>query len=214
MAPCENDPTIQVVAGNTCIDFETVTTATARAEYYMEDGGEPVLGPGFVPGNRSVAYLRRVWRELGGLPEDLTFYADDSVFGRQMVEAGYKMAYAPEALTYWGRPAHLSRFWKEQFNYGRGDGEAMIKVPCAFRWHQRGYLPKYLVPPVTAIRFLHKRCKPATLGCVLKGGGISALFMLLPLTLGQGYAFGKGFLIGNERGKTECLHCRSRLATQ
>jgi len=35
--------------------------------------------------DRSVAYKKRVWRELGGLPEDLTFYADDSVFGRQML---------------------------------------------------------------------------------------------------------------------------------
>ena len=65
----------------------------------------PKLGAGFVPGNRSVAYTKKVWRELGGLPEDLTLYADDSVFGMQMIQAGYKMAYASRALVYWSRPA-------------------------------------------------------------------------------------------------------------
>jgi len=92
--PFEADPTVQIVAGNTQIDKETVKTAAARAEYYIENGGEPDLRPGFVPGNRSVAYTKQVWQELGGLPEDLTFYADDSVFCRQMVQSGYKMAYA------------------------------------------------------------------------------------------------------------------------
>ena len=81
--PFEKDPSVDVVAGSTQIDKETLASAVARAEYYIENGGEPKLGPGFVPGNRSIAYTKKVWRELGGLPEDLTFYADDSVFGRQ-----------------------------------------------------------------------------------------------------------------------------------
>lgn len=212
MAPFEKDASVEIVAGNTCIDKETVNSEVARAEYSMENGGEPRLGRGFVPGNRSVAYTKKVWRELGGLPEDLTFYADDSVFGRQMVDGGYKMAYAPRAMTYWGRPNNLRAFWKEQFNYGRGDGEAMIKVPCAYRWHEKGWLPKFLVPYMTAIRFFQKRCRPAVLWRVLKDGGASALFMLPLLTLGQGYAFGTGFLIGERRGRTECRECRARVA--
>src|SRR5690606_34355555 len=97
-------PSVEVVAGNTCIDKETVKSAAARAEYYYENGGESKLGPGFVPGNRSVAYTKRVWSVLGGLPEDLTFYADDSVFGRQMVQAQLRFAYAPLAMTFWARP--------------------------------------------------------------------------------------------------------------
>ena len=212
ISPFEADATIQVVAGNTCIDMETVTSAVARAEFYMENGGEPSLGPGFVPGNRSVAYTKTVWRDLGGLPEDLTFYADDSVFGRQMIQAGYKMAYAPKAMTYWGRPNHLRQYWKEAWNYGRGDGEAAIKIPCAFRWWERGYIPGFLVPSLTAIRFLQNRCGLTAISRVLRHGGIRALLTLPLLALGQGYSFGKGYVVGDARGKVACQQCRARLS--
>jgi GT2 family glycosyltransferase len=101
ITPFEDDAEVDVVAGNTQIDAQAIKGAVARAEYYVENGGEPRLEPGFVPGNRSVAYTKKAWRQLGGLPEDLTFYADDSVFGRQMIQAGCRTAYAPKAMTYW-----------------------------------------------------------------------------------------------------------------
>ena len=91
----------------------------ARASIIMKMVAESKLGPGFVPGNRSVAYTKKVWSDLNGLPEDLTFYADDSVFGRQMVQANLKFAYAPDAMTFWARPKSLSQFYREQFLYGK-----------------------------------------------------------------------------------------------
>lgn len=209
--PFEADPDVEIVAGNTQIDKETVKTAAARAEYYIENGGEPRLGPGFVPGNRSVAYTKTVWRELGGLPEDLTFYADDSVFGRQMVLAGYKMAYAPKAMTYWGRPDKLRDFWKEQGRYGRGDGEALIKTPFAFRVHKKGYLPACCVPLLTGVRFLTKRLRAAPMWRALSRGDFAALVCMPLLAFGNGYYFGKGYLLGAAHGDMHCTECRKRL---
>ncbi|HON91252.1 MAG TPA: glycosyltransferase [Sedimentisphaerales bacterium] len=209
--PFEADPDVEIVAGSTQIDKETVKTAAARAEYYIENGGEPRLGSGFVPGNRSVAYTKTVWRELGGLPEDLTFYADDSVFGRQMVHAGYKMAYAPKAMTYWGRPSRLRDFCKEQYNYGRGDGEAGIKTPFAFTLYAKSKIPRSLVPFFTGIRGLQKHLRLSAVVRALRAADFPALAMMPVLLFCRNYSFGKGYLIGDAHGLDHCRDCRRRL---
>lgn len=209
--PFESDPQVEIVAGNTQIDKETVRSAAARAEYYIENGGEPKLGPGFVPGNRSVAYTKKVWRELGGLPEDLTFYADDSVFGRQMVQTGYKMAYAPRAMTYWRRPSKLRDFCKEQYNYGRGDGEAAIKTPFAFKLYAKGKIPRSLVPLLTGIRGMQKHLQMSAVMRAVRAVDLAALVMMPVLLFARNYAFGKGYLIGDAHGEQFCQACRSRL---
>ncbi len=208
--PFEKDSSVEVVAGSTQIDKETVRSAAARAEYYIENGGEPKLGPGFVPGNRSMAYTKKVWRELGGLPEDLTFYADDSVFGRQIVEGGYNVAYAPKAMTYWGRPRKLGQFWRETFNYGRGDGEAMIKMPYSFKLYLKG-VPTCLVAPLTGLRVMQKQCKLPAIIRAISRFDLPALFMMPILTFGKGWNFGKGYLVGYAHGNEHCVECRKRL---
>ncbi len=209
--PFEVGPEVEVVAGNTQIDKETVRSAVARAEYYLENGGEPRLEPGFVPGNRSVAYTKKVWRELGGLPEDLTFYADDSVFGRQMIQAGYRMAYAPRAMTYWGRPSRLRDFWHEQYVYGIGHGEADIKVPAAFRWYLKGDVPLVIVPILTAIRMLQKQVRLAAIWRAMRRFDLPGLLLMPVLCLGNGYYLAKGHIKGYHQGQIQCRTCRARL---
>lgn len=208
--PFENDPRVEVVAGSTQIDKETVKSTTARAEYYLTNGGESKFGLGFIPGNRSMAYIKKVWRELGSLPEDLTFYADDSVFGRQIVEGGYKMAYAPKAMTYWGRPRKLKQFWRETYNYGRGDGEALIKMPYALKLHLKG-MPAFFVPPLTGLRIMQQQCKLSAIIRAIKRFDLPALFMMPILTFGIGWSFSKGYLVGYIHGNEHCLECRKRL---
>jgi GT2 family glycosyltransferase len=209
--PFEQDDSVEVVAGSYEIERESLRSAAANAEYYLENGGRPKLEPGFVPGNRSMAYTRKVWRELGGLPEDLTQYADDSVFGRQILQAGYKMSFAPAALVYWSRPARLRDFWKEQFKYGKGDGEASIKVPFAFRLHQRKLLPKAAVPLLTGIRSLQKQTSLKAVKSAVAARDLPALLVMPLLTFGNGYHFAKGYLEGDKRGEEHCQACRARL---
>lgn len=211
--PFERDESIQVVIGNTCIDIETVKSAVARAEYYIENGGVANPGPGSRAGNRSVAYLKKVWEELGGLPGDLTYAADDSVFGRQIIEAGYKTAYAPKAMTYWGRPQKLKQFWREQFVYGRGDGEALIKMCYAFKLHLKG-MPAFLVSPLNGLRVMQKQLKLTAIKRALMKGDVAALLIMPILTFGNGWNFGKGYIIGYGHGNKHCLKCRKRLTKE
>jgi len=208
--PFEQDPRVEVVAGNTCIDKETVKSAAARAEYYIDNGGFSKHGPGFVPGNRSVAYTKKVWRELGGLPEDLTFYADDSVFGRQMLQAGYKMAYASKAMTFWGRPQKLKQFWKEHFNYGKGDGEADIKKPFVVKLWEKGLLPAFMVPFLNGCRTMQKQKWLGAIARTIGSADMVALAVMPILYFGRGYWFAKGFLEGS-KSAVNCMECRKRL---
>ena len=209
--PFEQDQAIEVVAGNTQIDRESVRTAVAWADFYANRGGKPKLGPGFVPGNRSIAYKKSVWRRLGGLPEDLTFYADDSVFGRQINLAGCRIAYARAAMTHWSRPERFRDFWKESFNYGRGDGEAAIKTPFAFRLYEHGFLPSWMVPPVNAVRQMQTHGHPIAMLRAIRDGRYAAAICIPVLELGIGWNFARGYLVGDRRGRTECLACRARL---
>lgn len=209
--PFEADTTVEVVAGNYCIDKSSVKSAAARAEYYLENGGFAQFGPDFVVGNRSVGYKRYVWNKIDGLPEDLTLYADDSVFGRQILQEGFIMAFAPKAIVYWTRPSRLRDFWKEQKNYGRGDGEALIKVPFAFRLWLSGKLPVFLVPFLTGVRRIHTGLNQNGILIALKRMDIIAIVFMPLLLFGNGWHFAKGFLTGFSHGNNNCQGSRARL---
>ena len=217
--PFEADESIDVVIGSYGVDASTIKTAAARAEHYIEGEGSPfwirdgeaALRNGVAPSNRSVAYTKKLWRELGGLPEDLTRCADDSVFGRQILQSGCRMAFAPLAMVYWQRHRSLKQFWREQYAYGRGDGEAGIKAPAAFRLFRRRLLPRALVAPLTGLRTLTKQIKPARLWRALRKGDLLACACMPVLSFGNGYRFAKGYLVGHEYGNRHCLACRARL---
>lgn len=211
ISPFEKVNSIEVVAGSTCIDIETLKSAVSRAEFYIENGGEPTLNPGFIIGNRSSAYLKRIWIEVGGLAEDLTFYADDSVFGRQIVEKKYKMAFAPNAMSYWARPNKINQFWKEQWNYGRGGGEANIKKPRLFKLYQKGKIPWTVALFGNATWNLIKQIKFKSIRKCLKKLDFAALVYMPILAWGNGYNRIKGYKVGYEYGIENCTDCRSRL---
>lgn len=211
ITPFENDPLNEVTLGNTCIDVETLKTAISRAEYYFENEGRYFFGPGTVPGNRSIAYKKGIWVNLQRLPEDLTFYADDSVFGRQMIEAGFRFAYAPNAMTYWARPRKLRQFWREQYLYGRGDGEAFIKTPLIFKFFRDNNLPLEVVPYChAAIQLLKLRLYLGMLKAIKKCD-IAAFLSMPVLIVGNNFHFAKGYVAGYKTGNINCLLCRARL---
>lgn len=211
IVPFEKDHSIEVVAGSTCIDTETVKSVAAKAELILEDGGIPVLKEGKVPGNRSIAYNKLVWKKVGKLPEDLTFYADDSVFGRQLVQEGFKFAFAPRAMTYWGRPKKLKHFFREQFVYGRGDGEAFIKTPFAFKWYLKGRIPKFIVPYFNVFINCLKPTVYKAMGRAIKKFDLISFFVIPVLLIGRTFHYAKGYMVGYNSGNIKCVSCRNRL---
>lgn len=209
--PFEANPSIEVVAGNTCIDTETVTSLAGRCEYILEKGGFPRLEEGYVPGNRSIAYKKRIWDSIGKLPEDLTFYADDSVFGRQLVQGKYKFAYAPGAQTFWGRPTTFNAFFKEQYVYGKGDGEAFIKTPRAFKWHLSGQLPKGFIAPLQALINLIKTNTWTAVIRAVSRGRLKEAVLIPYFNASRSYNHARGYIEGYEAGLDKCSDCRNRL---
>src|SRR5208337_3966029 len=123
----------------------------------------------------------------------------------------YKIACAPNALVFWARHRCLSAFWKEQFRYGLGDGEAYIKTPFAFRLHQRYGLPRILVPLLTGLREAGKHLTWKSVVRALRANDIGAIAIMPILLFGRGYAFGEGYLRGYDRGCNNCLGARARL---
>ena len=212
MHPFEEDPEIQLVIGNTCIDPESVKTLVAKTEWYIQKGGFESLTPeGSIGGNRSSAYLKKIWQECGGLPEDLTFYADDSTLFRQYRQAGYKYAFAPKAMTYWGRTGILSKYWREAFLYGRGDGEAAIKMSCTFKWYIQKKIPAWMETWLNAFRFLQTQFHFHAIINSLKAGDFGVMFLMPVFSFGLGWNRSKGYHIGYVNGFRQCQACRSRL---
>jgi len=209
--PFEKDVAVEVVAGNSCYDVESISSAIAWAEYFIERGGFIKVGEGFEPGNRSVAYKKELWVKLGKLPEDLTFYGDDQTFGRQMIQEKVKFAYAPQAMTFWGRPKHAEQFFREMFNYGKGDGEALIKVPKAFKLFRDGKIGSSVVPFLSGTFNLIKSFRIRYCLEALRNKKFSSVIYIPYLLFFRGYYHSKGYLIGFEIGSKNCLDCRSRL---
>ena len=177
----------------------------------MEKGGIQVFEKNYVPGNRSVAYKKNIWQLLGGLPEDLSFAADDSVFGRQLIQGNYKFAYAQSAMTFWGRPTKLKQYFREEFVYGKGDGEAFIKTPRAFKWYYEGNISRKLVPLVSMILQLFKINVWKGVFSALHNLNFIAAIIIPILVCGRSYYHSKGYLIGFDNGNINCLNCRERL---
>lgn len=218
--PWEADPTLDVVMGNYDVERYTSPTAAARADsalnkvstaFAVSQDGRVSRREGVFPSNRSVAYTKTVWRKLGGLPEDLTRCADDSVFGRQMIQEGLKIAFAPNAFVYWYRPADFRSYWKEQFGYGRGRGEAALTTPFVIRMYRRGFLPRWFVPLSNGFRWATQRKALSAVSELLAKRDPIGAASVIPLAFGCGYSFAKGYLIGERHGAEHCNSCRSRL---
>lgn len=115
----------------------------------------------FLPSSRSLLLRRSAWERVGGYPEWLD-YCEDLVFDLALRRAGCRFVFEPRA-TVWFRPRpSLGSFFRQYFQYARGDGKADL-----WRWRH-------------AIRY-------ATYGLAL--AGFLRLRWLVPLVLVGGVAY-------------------------
>ena len=77
----------------------------------------------FLPSGRSVAFRKKVWKAVGGYPENL-YTGEDTLFALRLKEKGFKFKLAKEALVYWRGRNTLKSFIKQFYLYGKGDGKA------------------------------------------------------------------------------------------
>jgi glycosyltransferase involved in cell wall biosynthesis len=89
----------------------------------------------FLPSSRSVAFLKRAARDVEGYPEWLDF-CEDLIFDLCLQDRFGPFVFAPEALVYFRPRGSLRAFFKQYYQYARGDGKADL-------WRLR-HLVRYL----------------------------------------------------------------------
>jgi hypothetical protein len=79
----------------------------------------------FMPSHRSVAYRRSAWERVGGYPEWLD-YCEDLLFDMRLRDLGGRIAFEPNATVEFQPRPSVAAFFKQYFQYARGDGTARI----------------------------------------------------------------------------------------
>ncbi len=77
----------------------------------------------FLPSSRSVAFLKSSWQTAGRYPEWLDF-CEDLIFDFRLREEAGPFAFTPEAIVYFRPRGNLKAFFKQYYQYARGDGKA------------------------------------------------------------------------------------------
>jgi glycosyltransferase involved in cell wall biosynthesis len=121
----------------------------------------------FLPSSRSVAFLKSSWKAVGGYPEWLDF-CEDLIFDFRLRDKLGPFAFAPKAIVYFRPRRSLEAFFKQYYQYARGDGKADL-------WRKRHairYLTYLLGLPLLLI--LGAVVSPAwwLLGSILAGVGM------------------------------------------
>jgi glycosyltransferase involved in cell wall biosynthesis len=121
--PLHEDPSVDVVSGFFLPDPHTIfETAMGATVLPVEADVRPEH---FLPSSRSVAFRKEAWEQVGGYPEWLDF-CEDLVFDFSLLHSGHKFLFAPQALAYFRPRGTLGAFWRQYYQYARGDGKANL----------------------------------------------------------------------------------------
>ncbi|MGD2206985.1 MAG: glycosyltransferase [Anaerolineae bacterium] len=145
----ESDRFVAVVSGWFVADpqsiFETAMGATVLPHVREIDAET------FLPSSRSVAFRKAAWEAVGGYPEWLD-YCEDLIFDFRLRELYGSFPFAPEAKVHFRPRGSLRAFFKQYYQYARGDGKADL-------WRKRHairYLTFLLAGPLLiALALLH-----------------------------------------------------------
>lgn len=140
------DPGVDVVSGFFATDpqtpFEFALGATIMPE--LAD----VQPDKFLPAGRSMAFRKSAWQQAGGFPEWLD-YCEDLVFDLTMKQQGARFVFAPRAIAHARPRQSLRAFWRQYYNYARGDGKTDLwRKRHAIRYLTYASLPALLLAPI------------------------------------------------------------------
>jgi len=99
----------------------------------------------FLPSSRSVAFRKEAWQAVGGYPEWLD-YCEDLVFDFALRKLG-PFAFAPKAIAHFRPRGSLGVFFRQYYQYARGDGKADLFR----RRHAIRYLTYLVAVPAIAV---------------------------------------------------------------
>lgn len=140
------DPSVDVVSGFFATDpqtpFEMALGATIMPD--LRD----VNPAKFLPAGRSMAFRKAAWQAVGGFPEWLD-YCEDLVFDIAMQRNGARFVFAPDAIVHARPRATMRAFWRQYYNYARGDGKADLwRKRHAIRYLTYATLPALILAPL------------------------------------------------------------------
>ena len=156
------DPAVQVVSGFFVPDPQTVFEVAMGATVLPEV--REIRPASFLPSSRSVAFRKAAWAAAGGYPEWLD-YCEDLIFDFRLRALYGPFPFVPQAVVYFRPRGSLRAFWRQYWQYARGDGKANL-------WLRR-HLIRYTTylgagPVLVALGFLHH---PAWWLLLLAGAG-------------------------------------------
>jgi glycosyltransferase involved in cell wall biosynthesis len=147
VAPLDDDetkPFTAVVSGWFVADphtlFETAMGATVLP-HVREINPET-----FLPSSRSVAFRKAAWEAVGGYPEWLDF-CEDLIFDIRLQNLYGPFPFAPEAQVHFRPRGSLRAFFKQYYQYARGDGKSNILG----KRHAIRYLTYLVVGPLLVL---------------------------------------------------------------
>lgn len=82
------------------------------------------ISKNYLPKGHAMAFTKKAWKKIGGFPEHLALGAEDTYFGKKMVEAGNKSFIVNDAFVYWETRNNLKTIYNQFKNYGFWDGRA------------------------------------------------------------------------------------------
>lgn len=122
--PFEDNPDIQVVAG-WYIAVGRDGSPLVRRRWPRLD---QINLDDFIPSSRSLAFKKSTWEVVGGYPEWLTRTGEDTVFALELKKQTNFWAFVPDAVVEWHAPDDLLSYWRKQYDWSVGDGEAGINT--------------------------------------------------------------------------------------
>jgi GT2 family glycosyltransferase len=152
VAPFEgrgHDPSVAAVAGWFVADPRSPFEAAMGATVLPTEN--EIKSDSFLPSSRSVAFRRTAWEAAGGYPEWLD-YCEDLVFDLRLRDRYGAFPFAPKAKVHFRPRSNLRAFFKQYYQYARGDGKADL-------WRRR-HLVRYLTylvagPGLVALALLY-----------------------------------------------------------
>ncbi len=118
-----NSPAVNVVGGLSmpyCRSFIQKCLAACIMPFREE------IKPGsYMPSSRNISFLREVWDDAGGYPEDMD-YGEDMKFNFIVKKEGHTIKFNPDAIVYWKMRGNPAQIFKQFFRYAKGDARGRM----------------------------------------------------------------------------------------
>jgi GT2 family glycosyltransferase len=164
--PLVADESVEVAAGvskavgRTRVERWIATPSIARFEGTSERA--------YLPASRSLAFRRSAWQRVGGFPEWLPRFGEDTLFAIRLRTAGCRFVIVRDAVVGW-RPKSTARLALRQWAY-YCEADGLMGLPSPQVWRTAGKLCGVaLVPIFAGLCFGSRIIALASLGALLVG---------------------------------------------